>query len=501
MQRNSLTLLDWAVLAIYLVGIVCVGVRFRKRQRNSSVYFLGNRNIPGWAVGLSMFASMTSSWAFLALPAKAFFSDVTYLMAISALPFAAWLGARWFVPFFREKIGLSAYEFLETRFGVAARLYGNATFLTIHFGKMSAVLYLLSLALSEMTGFNLFFIIVFLGSCTAIYSMLGGMEGVVWADVIEGCLLLFAGVVSIGFILTTAPGGAGAVLTATHSGQKFALITPGFDWTKAGSIALFVFGLNYYTQKYIGDQTVVQRYLLASSPAKAGRALWLSSLLIMGVWILFMSIGALLWGFYDLQPELLPDTVRAKPDKVFSHFIGHQLPSGITGLILAGLLAASMGSLASDLNSFSAILYNDFYRRLRPHGTDAHQVFFSRCAVAMAGLLVIGFAMLMTNIHSMADAAINFVSIVGGGILGMYLLGMCTRRTTQAGLLVGLSAGALVAIWGYFCGPASATLPALSRFPLHSVWIGPVGNVVVVSTGYLSSVLLTRWSNSTAAAG
>jgi len=174
------------VLAVYLVTVVGVGIHFRKRQRNSAVYFLGSKKIPGWAVGISMFASMTSSWAFLALPAKAFFSNLSYLMAIAALPFAAWCGAAFFVPFFREKIGFTAYEFLEARFGVGPRLYGNLTFLTVHFGKMAAVLYLLSLALSEMSGFNLYLIIFFLGSCTVMYSMIGGLEGVVWADVIEG---------------------------------------------------------------------------------------------------------------------------------------------------------------------------------------------------------------------------------------------------------------------------------------------------------------------------
>src|SRR5207302_985197 len=131
MTHSTLTLLDWAILAIYLGTIISIGVYFKKRQHTSAIYFLGNRKLPGWAVGLSMFASMTSSWAFLALPAKAFQADLKYLMAVSAVPIAAWIGARWFVPFFRDQIGLSAYEFLERRFGTPARLYGNFTFLTV----------------------------------------------------------------------------------------------------------------------------------------------------------------------------------------------------------------------------------------------------------------------------------------------------------------------------------------------------------------------------------
>lgn len=489
MTTGALTLLDWAVVAAYFVFVVTLGLRFGSRQKSSRHYYLGGGKLPSWAVGMSMFATIISSWAFLALPAKSFQSDLQYLMAISTLPIAAWIGVRWFVPFFREKIKLSAYEYLERRFGLVARIYGNLAFLIVHFGKMAAVLYLLSLAIAAMTGANIFVLIAVIGVSTVAYTFVGGMEGVVWTDVVQGFLLLLAGVVSAIYILAVAPSGAWPVFETAWSAGKFKLISGGFEWDRLGPLLLVFFGLSFYTQKYVGDQTVVQRYLLSPSPRQASRALWMSSLLVMGVWVLFMGVGVLLWSYYHLQPGLLPEGLRATPDKIFPHFLGHGLPAGLSGLFLAGLVAATMSTLSSDLNSLSAVVYDDYYRKFCPVRTEEQQLVFSRLVVLCAGVLGVVLAMAMTRIHSMADAAFDFVSIVGGGVLGMYALGMATRCTAR-GLYVGLACGVAFILWTYFCGPGSTLLPALPRSPFHTLWIGTIGNLVVFCCGLLASRLL-----------
>jgi solute:Na+ symporter, SSS family len=485
MRTGSLTLLDWAVVLVYFAAMVFVAMRFRRRQSSSSAYFLGSGKIPGWAVGMSLFATIISSWAFLALPAKAFQSDLQYLMAIGAVPVAAWFGVRWFVPFFRDRIKLSAYEYLERRFGLGARLYGNVAFLVVHFGKMAGILYLLCLALAEMTGANIFVLIAVVGVSTVVYTFFGGMDGVVWTDVAQGFLLVFAGIVTVGFILYSAPGGAAAVLETAWDGGKFRLIGGGFDWGKSGTLLLLLFGLNFYTQKYVADQTVVQRYLVAPSEQKARGALWLSSFLVMFVWVLFMVVGVLLWAFYRLQPGELPAELLAKPDKIYPYFIGYGLPAGVSGFILAGLLAATMSTLSSDLNCLSAVVFDDYYRKLRPGRSDREHLLFSRLVVLVAGILGVVLAMAMTRVHSMADAAFDFVSAVGGGVLGMYLLGMVTRVSARA-LYVGLAAGIAVVLWAYFCGPNSTRLPALPRSPFHGLWVGLLGNCVVFCVGWLA---------------
>ncbi|MSU50288.1 MAG: hypothetical protein EXS37_14580 [Opitutus sp.] len=487
MKGHGLTALDWVIVAAYFGGMIWLGSRFGRGKQDAQTYFLGRRNLPGWAVGMSMFATIISSWAFLALPAKAFQSDLQYLMAISAIPLAAWISVRWIVPFFRERIRLSAYEFLEHRFGLGARVYGNLAFLIVHFGKMAAILYLLCLAIAEMTGWNIFLLIGIVGVSTTVYTFFGGIEGVVWTDVAQGFLLLFAGVVVAVFILLQAPAGAGAVLAIAWDAGKFKLVSPVFAWDRMSAVMLVFFGLSFYLQKYVSDQTIVQRYLLAPTAAKAGRALWLSSGLVMLVWVLFMGVGVLLWGYYQLQPELLPAAVRATPDKVFPYFIANQLPSGLPGLMLAGLLAATMSTLSSDLNSLSAVIYDDYYRKLRPEGGEASQLLFSRLVVCVAGLLGVALAMAMTRIHSMADAAFDFVSLVGGGVLGMYLLGLVAPRANARGLYVGIGCGVVFSLWAHFAGPGKTPPDFLPRFPLHNQWVGLLSNLIVFVCGYAAS--------------
>jgi SSS family solute:Na+ symporter len=260
-----------------------------------------------------------------------------------------------------------------------------------------------------------------------------------------------------------------------------------FNWDTISVYVLLCFGLNFYMQKYASDQTVVQRYLLSPTNKQASRALWISSALIMIVWVIFMSVGALLWAYYDIRPELLPDAIRLQPDKVFPYFIGHQIPTGISGLILAALLAATMSTLSSDLNSLSAILYDDYYNKIKKQRTSRQRLLFSRLSVLITGLLAVLLAMSFTRIKSMADAAFNFVSLVAGGVLGMYLLGICTSRCSKKHLYFGLVCGVLFILWAYFSPDSHVSW--LPRFPLHILWIGLLGNMVVFSLGYLASLV------------
>lgn len=493
-----MSFIDWLVLAGYFAGMLWLGLHFGRRQKSAARYFLGNQAIPGWAVGLSMFATVISSWAFLALPGKAFAADLQFLVTIASLPLCTLLATRLLIPLFRSKIRLSAYEYLERRFGLGARAYGNVAFLVVHFGKMGAILYLLCLAVCGMTGWDLYLLIVVVGVMTVAYTYVGGIEAVVWTDVVQGFLLIGSAFVSLVYLLYSAPGGASAMLATASASDKFRLATTSWSWGGVSVWVFLLFGLNYYSQKYTADQTVVQRYLLAKDSRQAAGALWLSSTLIILVWVVFMLIGALLWAFYQLQPEILPAAVRSRPDSVFPYFIGHQLPAGVSGLILAGLLAATMSTLASDLNSLGAVLYDDYYSKFSRRSSDRRRLRFSRMSVLVSGVLMILLGLWMTRIHSMADAAFEFVSLVGGGVLGLYMLGILTRRASPRGVYVGLAVSALVLVWAYV-NPASGEvwLSSLPRFPLNGLWLGLLGNVTVFVVGLLASFVLSpgyRWN-------
>jgi SSS family solute:Na+ symporter len=491
---NILTFLDWAIITIYFVFVILLGIRFGKRQISSENYFLGKRNFPGWAVGISMFATIISSWAFIALPGKAFKDDLQYLLVISTIPVSVLITVRFLIPLFREKIGLSAYEYLEKRFGFSARIYGNLTFIVTHFGKMGAILFLLCLAISGMTGWSVFILIAIVGITTIVYTLFGGIEGVVWTDVIQGLLLIGGGVVSLSFLLFFSSAESGEIVRTAFNAGKFKLLTSEFSWQKLNVYILILFGFNFYLQKFVSDQTVVQRYLLSPSKREAARSLWLSTGLITLVWILFMTIGALLWSYYELNPTLLPESVRIKPDQVFPYFIASELPPGITGIILAGLIAATMSTLSSDLNSLASVLLEDYYKRWNKNRSDTEYLFLSRLTVLITGILSIFLAMAMTHIQSMADAAFHFVSIVAGGVMGMYFLGMMTRRTSSGALYIGIGISLIVVLWIYLTSSIFTILPDwMPVLKLNTLWLGLISNILVFTIGLIVSLFWNKF--------
>ncbi len=490
--ESALTLIDWSLIAVYFVFVIWLGTHFGKKQTSSDHYFLGGKNLPGWAVGISIFATLISSWAFLGLPGKSFKDDIQMLMTIVPIPFTMWFCAKYFIPLFRDKVKLSAYEYLERRFGLIARLYGNVAFISGHIFKMGVVLMLMCKALSAMTGWNVDALIVLIGLATITYTFFGGIEGVIWTDVTQGILLLGGGVVSVLFLLFAGDSSPGLVLSTAYDAGKFKLADFSFDWNGISVYILLVFGLNLYLAKYSTDQTVVQRYLLSSSRKQAATALWVSFGFLAAVWVIFINIGSLLWAFYDLHPELLPAEIRAEPDAVFAYFIGHQLPTGLTGLILAGLFAASMSTLSSDLNSLSSVVIDDFYNKLKKTANDVQRLRFSRGSVLAAGIVAIVLAIALTRVKSIVDAAFWFASIMAGGMMGMFFVGLFTKRTSKQGLYCGLALGVLVIAWASSTNSIDPTLDTwYPKFSIHMYWLGPIGNIVVFVAAYLFSLVLS----------
>lgn len=493
-SQSALQIIDWLIIGAYFTFVIWLGSHFGKRQTSSDRYFLGNRRLPGWAVGMSIFATIISSWSFLGLPGKSFSSDMQYLMTIALIPLTVCIATFLLIPLFRNKVRLSAYEYLERRFGLFARFYGDILFIAGHFFKMSMVLYLMCLALAGVTGWHVIILIVIVGLATTTYTFFGGIEGVVWTDVTQGFLLLAGGVLTLCFLLFKAPLGATDVLAAASEAGKFKLVSLDFGWDKVSVCVLLCFGFNHYMAKYGTDQTVVQRYLLAPSSRQASRALWISVLFLGIVWVLFMTVGALLWVFYEMRPELLPDAVRAKPDQVLAYFIGHQLPVGVTGLILAGIFAASMSTLSSDLNSLASVLSEDFYGKLVKTGSDRQRLLFSRTSVLVAGILSIFLATLLTKVQSIVDAFFTFSAIMAGGMMGMFFLGLFTKRCSTRGLYIGLCIGVAFIAWAALTNPDRmdpSSLPWLPKYGIHIYWLGLLGNIIVFVSGYAASLIVS----------
>jgi SSS family solute:Na+ symporter len=497
-SQSALKIIDWAIIGAYFVFTIWLGSYFSKRQTSSQRFFLGDRKLPGWAIGMSIFATIISSWAFLALPGKSFKDDMQYLLTIAPIPLTVLIAVFFIIPVFRQKIRLSAYEYLERRFGLIARFYGNIVFISGHFFKMGMVLFLLCLAIEGATGWGenyLTYLIIIVGIVTIFYTFFGGIEGVVWTHVIQGFLLLGGGVIGLLFLLFASRLGPTDMLATAYDAGKFKLTNFDFDWNRLSVWMLLCVGFTHYLARYATDQTVVQRYLLAPSNKQASRSLWVSVILLGIVWVVFMFIGILLWVYYEVEPGLLPAAVRDKPDQVFAYFIGHQIPAGVTGLILAGVFAAAMSTLSSDLNSLASVLTDDFYEKLARAATDKKRLFFSRLSVIVAGIGAIFLAIAMRRVKSMVETFFIFTSIMGGGMIGMFFLGLLTRRCSKKGLYVGLVIGVTLIAWATITNNpkllSPSTLPWLPRFTINILWLGLLGNVVVFATGYVASLILT----------
>src|SRR5579875_2397771 len=384
--------LDILVLALYIAGLIGIGVRFARRQNSTDEYFVAGRSIPGWAMGLSLLATIITSVTFIAYPGSAYAGDWSLLVpGILFVGVLAVIGTV-IVPFFRHVVHMSAYEYFGRRFGPGIRLYSSFAFAIGHFSKMGFVFYLLSLTLSSMTGWPVPTIILVTAVITIFYTLLGGVEAVVWSDVVQGFVLWAGILVSLGFLLFLPKQGPRAVLADAWTHGKMSLGSTAFRLDKPTIIVLVIYGFFFYLQKYTADQTVVQRYLIAKSDRSALRGIALGAGLCLPVWAAFMLIGSLLWSFYRLTGEHLPKTIT-KADQVFPHFLVTHVPSGLAGLFVAALLGSAMAMLASDMNCLSVIAVEYFYHVVRPRSKDKERLRVGKVVVALSGVAAAGVAL------------------------------------------------------------------------------------------------------------
>lgn len=479
---------DPLVIAAYMAALVWLGLRFSRRQTSTERYFVAKRNIPGWAAGMSLLATLISSVTFIAYPGSAYASDWSNLVPGLMVPAVLALCAFVVIPFYRHVVGMSAYEYFGRRFGYAARVYSTIAYALGHFSKMGFVFYLLALTVSSMTGWKTDNVILLVGLITVCYTLIGGIEAVIWADVIQGFALWGGILICLGYLLFLPAGGPAVVWHTAWASHKISLGSTAPDLSRPTILVLSLYGFFYYLQRYTGDQTIVQRYLVAKSDKAALRGIMLGSLLCIPVWTLFMLIGTLCWAFYRTTGEKLPGYLT-KSDQVFPYFITTHIPVGLAGLFLAALFGAAMANLSGDFNSLSAIAVEDYYRIFRPVSSERRRLLVAKIAVAVSGLLCIVVATALAHTNGTALSLWYTVSaIVAGGLAGLFLLAFLAARAGKTAAWTGLGASLVFTTW------ATLTLDGgklwnLGRFnfPFHNYMIGVIGHVLVVAVGYLAS--------------
>lgn len=484
---QSMRPLDITVLVAYLAAVVGFGCWFVRRSRNTEGFMAAGRSLPGWAVGLSIFGTYVSSISFLALPGKAFGGNWNAFVFSLALPVAAWIAVRFFVPFYRTAGEISAYTHLEHRFGRWARTYAVVCYLLTQLARMSAIMYLVALALAPLIGWDVRTIILVTGVLVTVYTMVGGIEAVIWTDVVQSVVLTGGAILCLVWLITGMPEGPGQAFRIASEHGKFSLGSFGPSLAEPTVWVVLLYGLTINLQNFGIDQSFVQRYITAKSDAEARKSVWLGALLYLPISAMFFWIGTALFAFYTSRPELLPGSVGAaqKPDTVFPHFIASQLPEGVAGLLVAAIFAAAMSSVDSSLNCSATLLLCDIYRRyVRSEAGKVESMLVLYAATLGLGAAGTGTALAMIRVRSALDAWWQLAGIFSGGMLGLFLLGLIARRAGNFAAAAGVVAGVLMILWMTFSPTWTGPLEPL-RSPFHSFMIIVLGTVTILGLGSL----------------
>lgn len=446
--------LDWAVIFVYLISMLGIGLYFylREKRQSTTEFFVGGRSIPFWAAGVSLYAANTSSISYIAIPAKSFETNWQYmtnnLIAVVALMFVA----VWIVPLLRRLDLMSVFSYLETRFHPAIRMLASGLFMLTQLGsRMSVILYLPSLAIATITGIPVTWSILLMGAFTICYTALGGMKAVVWTDIVQLVVKMGGALFAIGFIVWSLDGGVAEFVRTAAAENKIRVFDFSFDLSKAtvwGFLFLVLFDVVLTFPK---DQVLMQRTLSTANAKEAGRSIWAFAAIMIPGGVVFYGIGTALFVFYKAHPERMNPLLSI--DATFPLFIAAELPSGLTGLIIAGIFAAAMATLSSIMNSVSTLASVDFYEKLVKAPDPARSVRFAEWMTVVAGLLGVGCALLLSryDIHSLFDVSIELAGLLGGGFAGAYTLGMFTRRANSPGVAIGVAAAiALTTTAWYF---------------------------------------------------
>lgn len=447
-KRSSFGVVNWLVVGTYLLGMVFVGYWFMKREAASSTddYFRGGQRVPWWVAGLSIFATLLSSITFMAIPALSYASGWNkwsgqwpILLIVPLVIFA-------YLPFYRRLNITSAYEYLEARFNLAARLLASAAFIIFHIGRIAIVLYLPALALSSVTNISIVVAIVLIGVLCVIYTVMGGIEAVVWTDAIQALVLLGGALTCFFLVVFSVDGGMSAITDTLSREDKFMSL----DWTSldisSSTQSGWIYLLGFFfaaLPSYTSSQDVVQRYVTTASYQEAARSLWVNIVMSLVGSGIFFALGTALYVYYQQAPQKL-DPAMVSNDGILPFFIMQNLPVGVAGLIIAGVFAAAQSTISSSLNSVAAAFVTDFYGRvLRPESADKQRLNVARNVVILLGVVgvVVAIWIAKSGMNSAFDAFNTFIGFILGPLAAMFALGIFVKHVGGKACLLGALVG------------------------------------------------------------
>ncbi len=486
----GLNTLDMLVIGVYLAGVTLFGLRFHSGQKTLKGYFLADNAIPWWAISLSIVAAETSTLTVISVPGLAYDKDFSFLqLAIGYLLGRAVVSFILIPQYFRGDL-VTAYQLMERRFGQRLRTLTAGVFLITRAAaegvRVFAVAIVVRVALGGfLAGVGDFardlLSIAIVTVLTLLYTLKGGLKAAIWTDVMQQAVYVAGTIVGLLTILHRVPGGWTAVHAIAGQAGKFRVFDLSLNWTTHYTLWSGVIGGAFLTTASHGtDQLIVQRLLAARSRTQAQVALLSSGVVIFFQFALFLAIGAMLFVFYRIFP---PHAAFTRTDTIFPVFIVSYMPHGISGLLIAAILAAAMSNLSAALNSLSSTVIVDFYVRLRPRSDEARRIWLSRVAMVAWALVLFLLAILARNGGRVIEVGLTIASVAYGGMLGVFLLGVLTSKASERGAMVGMIFGLILNLYLWLFTHVAFT------------WYVALGSFVTFALGYAASLYMPNESS------
>jgi SSS family transporter len=474
------TWLDYGIFVVYLVGAVSVGLLFVKEQRTIKDYFLASQGMGFLLVGVSVLAALFSGISYLGAPSEVYAHKFTFVFFGLSFIIATPITTQIFVPHFYQSRFYTAYQYLEERFSMPVRLLASSLFILRVLLWLALVTYAPALALEQVTGLPLWFSIICTGTLTTIYTTLGGMKAVIWTDVVQFAVLFGGQIIILCVAIARIPHGLAGVYDLGRAGGKLELslsLDPSVRVTLWG---LLLGGAVINLVQLATDQVSVQRYLTATSLKEAQRALWLKFWLLIPVFIVFYLTGLVLYAFYQIHGDPLAAGRITKADQILPYFVITELPAGLPGLLIAAIYSGTMSATSSGINALTTATLVDFRQRLSHKPLSEHgQLRLARLLTVAFGALVIVLAFGVSKLGPLIEASNKAIGLVGGPLLGLFLLGMLFKRATPWGTVIGWAVG------------VASVIPVCFYSNTSFLWYGVVGCAVTVVVGWLASLLLS----------
>lgn len=511
---KNLPLLDIAIIVIYLMIMIGVGIYFSRKNKSSEQYTKASGAIPGWAIGLSLYATFLSSNTFLGVPGKAFGSNWSAFVFSLSMPFAAIIAYKLFIPFYRSVQEVSAYSHLEKRFGLWARTYAVVCFIFTQLARMGSIFFGIALSLQALTGYDMQSIMLVVGICIVIYTVSGGIEAVIWTEVIQAVLLTFGALLILFTIVNKVPGGVSEIIEIGNANDKFSLGSFSLDFSSPTFWVILLYGFFINLNNFGIDQNYVQRYHAASTKKEAAKSLWICVLMYVPISLLFFIIGSCLYAYYHINPELIEgvklkaaaeglplrstaEQIKAaaqnlKPsdygDKVMPMFMVKEIPTGLVGLIISAIMSAAMSTISSGMNATATVFCIDIYKRyFNPDLGEKQFLRLLYIATAVFGIAGMGVGIMLIGTKSVLDIWWELSGIFSGGMLGLFLLGILSRQSKNLEAMIATAIGLVVILWMSLSDKIAVSYPAL-KSPFDTNMIIVIGTLSIFLTG----IIITR---------